>query len=157
MKAFATKAVEPGLTPMQRQSQILLIVAMLSVFAFFVLHQFWQTGFLTARFNLVEMLALYVPILLALVAPLVRMFTGRYNPARLFEAATNVALAFGSFWLIIIFPFEFAHLADMLPEGIRFVVAWLTNDLGRIVLALQVVIGGLTGLLTMLKYFSARC
>ncbi len=144
------------LTPSQRVGGLAVVGAMLLVFGFFALHQLMHTGFFTARFGTTERVALYGPILVAFAAPIVRAISGRRNPARPFEAATNLFLAVGSLWLVITFPFNFAHLADVLPDGIRFVISWISNDIGRFVLMLQVIIGGITALLTMLKYLSMR-
>jgi len=78
------------------------------------------------------------------------------NPARPFEVATNLCLALGSLWLAILFPFNFAHLAAVLPEAIRFVLAWITNDIGRLVLILQVLIGVIIAPVTLLTFWSIR-
>jgi hypothetical protein len=102
------------------------------------------------------MLALYGPILVSFAAPIVRALSGRHNPARPFEAATNLSLALGSLWLAIVFPFDFSHLPDVLPGAIRFILSWITNDIGRLVLILQVLIGLVTAPLTIFTYISIR-
>jgi hypothetical protein len=144
------------LTPAQRVGGLAVVGAMLLVLCFFALHQLMHTGFFTARFGTTERVALYGPILVAFAAPIVRAISGRRNPARPFEAATNLFLAVGSLWLVITFPLDFAHLADVLPDGIRFVISWISNDIGRWVLMLQVIIGILIAPLTMLAFFSQR-
>lgn len=150
------KTANEILTSSQRVGGLAVVGAMLLVFGFFVLHQLTHTGFFTARFGTIEMVALYGPLLLAFAAPLVRAISGRRNPARPFEAATNLFLAAGSFWLVITFPFDFARLADVLPNGMRFIISWINNDVGRLVLMLQVIIGVITALLTMIVFFSQR-
>ena len=102
------------------------------------------------------MWALYVPILVSFAAPIARAISGRLNPARPFEAATNICLAIGSLWLAIVFPFNFAHLTDVLPDALRFIFAWINNDLGRFVLMVQVIIGIVVTPLTIFTYFSIR-
>ncbi len=144
------------LTPSQRWGGLATVVAMLFVLGFFALHQWMNTGFLTGRFGQLEALCLYGPILISLAAPIVRAWTGRQNPSRPFDAATNLSLALGSLWLAIVFPFDFGHLADILPEMIRFVIAWITNDFGRLVLIVQVIIGVIIGPLTIMQYMSMR-
>lgn len=144
------------LAPSQRVGGLAVVGAMLLVFGFFVLHQLTHTGFFTAQFGTIEMVALYGPILIAFVAPIVRAISGRRNPARPFEAATNLFLAVGSLWLVITFPFDFARLADVLPNGIRFIISWINNDIGRFVLMLQVIIGVIIAPLTMIAFFSRR-
>ncbi len=144
------------LSPSQRWGALATFAAMLVLLGFFALHQWTNSGFFTPRFGPLEMLALYGPILVAFAAPLVRVASGQHNPARPFEAATNLSLALGSLWLAIVFPLDFTHLGDVLPGAVRFVVSWIGNDLGRLVLVLQVIIGVVTAPLLMLTFFSVR-
>ncbi len=145
------------LTPSQRWiGPLATIVAMLVVLGFFAAHQSANTGFFIDRFGTLEMLALYVPILLSFAAPITRAIGGRHNPARPFEVAMNISLAIGSLWLAIVFPFNFAHLADVLPSALRFVFLWINNDIGRFVLILQVIIGVIVAPLTIFTFFSVR-
>lgn len=144
------------LTPSQRWCGLATVVAMLVLLGFFAAHQLANTGFFTAQFGSLEMLALYGPILISFAAPIARAISGRHNPARPFEAAMNFALAIGSLWLAIVFPFNFAHLTDVLPGAIRFVLSWINNDIGRLVLILQVIIGLIVAPLTIITFFSIR-
>jgi len=144
------------LTPLQRWTGLATVVAMLLVLGFFAFHQLAGTGFFVATFGSWEMVCLYGPILVSFAAPIIRALSGRKNPARPFEVATNLSLALGSLWLVIVFPFNFSHLADVLPDAIRFIFSWITNDIGKAVLILQVIIGTVAALLTTFKYLSVR-
>jgi hypothetical protein len=156
MKTIVEKTNEEILTKSQRWAGLTIVGAMLLLCGFFAYHQFANTGFFTAAFGSAEMFSLYGPILLSFAAPVIRALSGRKNSARPFEAATSLFLAMGSLWLFIVFPFNFSHLADILPGVIRIILSWITNDIGRLVLILQVIIGAITALLTILKYFSIR-
>jgi hypothetical protein len=144
------------LTPSQRVGGLAVVGAMLLVFGFFAWHQLTSTGFFAAQFGPVDRLALYGPILVSLIAPIVRAVSGQRNPARPFQAATNLSLALGSLWLAIGFPFDFSHLSDVLPGAIRFALSWITDDIGRFVLILQVLIGVIATPLTIFTYISIR-
>ena len=145
------------LTPSQRWiGPIATVIAMLVLLGFFASHQQSNTGFFTDKFGSMEMLALYIPILLSFAPPIARVISGRQNPARPFEAVTNLSLALGSLWLAIVFPFNFAHLNDVMPSAIRFIFAWITNDIGRFVLILQVIISVIIAPLTIFAFFSVR-
>ena len=144
------------LTPLRRGGELLNVTAMLFLLGFLVYHQGAGTGFFTARFGTLEMVCLYGPILLALIASTARALTGRLNPARPFDAATSLCLAMGSLWLLIRFPFDYTHLADALPTAIRFVLARVTDDVGKVLLALQVIIGPISAIQTARKYLSIR-
>jgi hypothetical protein len=152
----ANKIDHDCLTSTQRWAGLLIVVGMLLLFGFFLFHQITRTGFFTSKFGSLEMFCLYSPIFVSLVAPIVRAVSGRQNPSRPFDAVTNVSLAFGSFWLWMIFPFDFAHLGDVLPSILRFVTSLITNDVGKILLMLQWIGGPISGLFTILKYFSVR-
>jgi hypothetical protein len=156
MKTVVEKADTEVLTATQRWAELLVFVGMLLLSGFLAYHQITNTGFFSTKFGLLEMFCLYGPILVSLAAPIIKASSGRRNPARPFEAATNLSLAIGSLWLWIVFPFNFAHLADVLPNVFRFVISWITDDIGRVLLMLQVIIGSIAALLTIWKYLSIR-
>lgn len=139
-----------------RWGEFVMVAAMLFLLGFLVYHQSVNSGFFTSKFGTLEMVCLYGPILLSFAAPIVRAVTGRRNPARPFDAATNLFLGLGSLWLLIVFPFDFTHLADTLPTGLRFVLAWVTNDIGRIPLILQIIVGPISALLNAWRYTIIR-
>ncbi len=114
------------------------------------------TGFFTAKFGTMEMVCLYGPMLLSLAAPVVRAVTGRRNPARPFEIVTNIFLACAALWLLLVFPFNFVHLADALPAALRFALVWITGEIGRAVLILQIIVGTIWAVVTTVQYLSVR-
>jgi hypothetical protein len=140
----------------QRWAGMYTFVLMLLLLVFFAYHQWENTGFFTDKFGWAEMLALYAPILISFGPPIQRLIQGRRNPARPLEAVTDLSLAIGSFWLWTHFPFNFAHLADPFPVAMRFAFAWITNNIGRWILLLQVIIGFLSSITTMASYLSAK-
>jgi hypothetical protein len=38
------------------------------------------------------------------------------------------------------FPFEFAEFADVLPESLRFLVQWISNDIARVLMVLAIIV-----------------
>jgi len=144
------------LGPFERGLELVVVPMMGLLFAFLLAHQRAGTGFFTARFGTLEQVCLYGPIFVAMLAPVVRALTGRRNPGRLFEAAANLSLAAGSLWLLIRFPFDFTHLADVLPAALRFVLAWVPDLVGWMLMFGQVVIGPISALLLVLKYFRVQ-
>ncbi len=156
MKTVGKQTEKEVLTAAQRGGELISVIVILLVFGFFAYHQVAHTGFFTAKFGAEEMVCLYGPILLSLAAPIVRAGTGRRNPARPFEVVTNVFLALAALWLLLVFPFNFAHLADVLPGALHFVLAWITNEIGKVVLILQIIVGTIWALVTTVKYLSVR-
>ncbi|MCZ7542847.1 MAG: hypothetical protein M5R40_04600 [Anaerolineae bacterium] len=125
----------------QRVGALLIAAGMLLLAGFFVAHQATNTGFFTARFGAMEAILLYGPILLSIIDFVVQAVTGRRNPARPFEVASGLLLGLAALWFLIVFPFDFSHLADALPEGVRFLLAWVTDDIGKIPLVIQLFAG----------------
>lgn len=156
MNTAKDKIDKDTLSSPARAAEVFFVVCMLLLLAFFVYHQSTNTGFFTEKFGPLEMLCLYGPLLFGISAPAIRAWIGRRNPARPFEAATSLFLAAGSLWLATVFPFNFAHLADALPGAVRSLLAWVTDDMGRAVLILQVIIGPISALPALWKYFSIR-
>lgn len=155
MKTIA-KSDEDQLSLRQRGAEFILVTIMLLLFGFFAYHQFSGTGFMTAGFGPIESVALYGPILVSLAAPVVRALNGSRNSGRPFEIATHLSLMMGSFWLVRIFPFDFSHLGDVMPTVVRLFFSWMTNDIGRLILILQVLLSPLSAVATALIYFSVR-
>jgi hypothetical protein len=129
-------------------------LAMIIVFWFFSAHELQQTGFFTDEFGQTERWALYIPIFLTMVPPVVRASIGSRNAGRLWEALANLSLAIGSTWLFFVFPFDFEHLPDVLPVFMQFPFGWISNGLGRIILAVQVIVAILTAGGALWKYVS---
>jgi uncharacterized membrane protein HdeD (DUF308 family) len=156
MNAVKEKTDKEVLTALQRWGELIIVVALVLLLAFFANHQSTNTGFFTAKFGLLEMVLLYGSILFALIAPIMRALSGRRNPARPLEAASSLFTAIAGLWFLIVFPFNFSHFADTLPTTIRFLFAWITDDIGKIPLILQVILGPISALVTTLKYLSTR-
>lgn len=148
-----TQANKEYLSIGQRVGEVIGIAAMLVVIAFFINHLRLDTGFFTSAFGPLEMLCLFVPLVLSLTGPIARVVTGRRNPARPFDIATNALLALGSLWLLIVFPFDFTRLADALPSNLQFLLGWVTDWMGKVVLILQVVVGAAMVAITMRLYY----
>ena len=156
METVAKQTDKEVLTLSQRGGEIMSVAVTLLVFGFFASHQVAHTGFYTARFGAMAMVCVYGPILLSFAAPIVRAVTGRRNPARPFEVVANGFLAIAALWLLLVFPFNFAHLADVLPAAIRFVLAWISNDIGKVVMILQIIVGTSWAAVTLVQYLSVR-
>jgi len=156
MQANAEKPNRENLTLAERVGEVAIIASLLFLFGFFWLHQSTNTGFFTAGFGTLARVCLYGPIVIALVAPAVRAVTGRRNPARPSEAVANTSLGLGTLWLLISFPLDFTHLGDVLPTSIRFLLGWVTDGLGRILMILQVILMPISVAVNIGWYFTIR-
>ncbi len=156
MSAPVGRKDRENLTVGQRFGEFVTMVITFLFFGFFAYHQQANTGFFTAKFGSQEMFCFYGPMLLSLAAPATRAVTGLRNPARPLEVATNLFTAIGALWLLTVFPLDFTHLADALPSGIRFLLAWVNNDIGRIPIILAAIFCPIAALVTAIVYFSHR-
>jgi len=103
---------------------------------YFVAHQMFSTGFFTATFGTLEMILLYG-------TPIFWIFTCAVLLLELKDLSRDIdsfgGLAFaavGFFWLFLVFPFDFAYFADVLPETLRFLVQWISDGIVRVLLLL---------------------
>jgi len=145
------KSEAESVTAAQRWAELLVVAAMLLLFSIFKYHQVANTGFFSTKFGLLEMCCLYGPILVLWIAPLLGDTSGQRNQARPFDAAANLSPAIGSLWLLIVFPFNFAHLADFLPQTLLFATSWITNGIGKMLLMMQIIICPVVALVTRVK------
>jgi hypothetical protein len=132
------------------------IGATLLVALFFIANQLQETGLFTSDFGNLEMVLFYVPMLFGLVPPFVRLVTGRRNLARPFEVAGSILFMLGASYLLAVWPFDVTHLADLLPQSLRFLLDWITNDLAQLLTAFAIFITLLVSIWTFFLYISVR-
>jgi hypothetical protein len=122
--------------PGGRFGEVVASIAVLLVTFYFVYSQLDNTGFFTSSFRTTEEVLFYLPVPLGIAVNCIRLATGRRNPARPLEFVDDVVIAVAAFWMLAVFPFNFAHLTDLLPGFLRFLLSWVSNDIGRIALFL---------------------
>lgn len=116
-----------------------IVVLGVLIGSYCIAHQTRSTGFFTATFGTFEMILLYGTLLYWIVTSAL-IIVGQKNLSRdldlggLFFAAIAVA------WLLVVFPFEFAYFADVLPDSLRFVVQWISNDIARVLMVLSFIV-----------------
>lgn len=108
--------------------------------AFFVYHQTENTGFMTSDFGLTASLFFYGSFAATIMASIARAIIGRRDTTRPFELASNVFTAIAALWFLSAFPFNFAHLADALPSFMQFILSWITNEIGWLIILLTAIV-----------------
>jgi hypothetical protein len=137
--ALVEREVEYADPHEDRGLSIAIVVVGVLMGLFFVAHQARSTGFFTGAFGGLEMLLLYGTLLYWIVTAAL-IIVGQKNLSRdldlggLFFAAIAVA------WLLVAFPFDFAHVADASPDSLRFLVQWISNDIARVLMALSFIV-----------------
>ena len=139
-----------------RFGEFVAIIVISLVGWYFVSSQRQGTGFFTSSFGVPEQILFYLPIVLGIAISGVRILTGRRNNARLLEIVNAVATVAAAIGLYIVFPFNFAHLGDLLPSQIQFLVNWIPNYLARLVIVLCGIAGFVNIFYTSYLYLGVR-
>jgi hypothetical protein len=98
---------------------------------YFILHQVQLTGFFTASFGIFEMILFYGTLLYWIVTS-VLIIIGQKNMSRDLDLWALFLTAFAVIWLLILFPYDFALFAKVLPDSLTFLLQWISNDLARV-------------------------
>ena len=107
---------------------------------YLIVHQTVSTGFFTPKFSTFEMIMLY-GIFIYWIITSVLILIGQKHPSRDLDSYGGLFFAtFAIGWLIVIFPFEFTHFADLLPDFLRFIVQWISNEIAIVLLILLFII-----------------
>ena len=66
---------------------------------------------------------------------------GRKNPSRDLDSFGGLFFAtFGISWLLVVFPFDFAYFANVVPDFLRFLLKWISNDIARVIMVLLIIV-----------------
>ena len=80
-------------------------------------------------------------ILIYWIITSVLILIGQKHPSRDLDSYGGLFFAtFAIGWLIVVFPFEFTHFADVLPDFLRFLVQWISNEIALVLLILLFII-----------------
>jgi len=143
IKSWFSKQVEEDVDddiPLdERVASIAIVVFGVLIALYFAAHQTWSTGFFTATFGTLEMLLLYGSLIYWIVTSALMLF-GCKNLSRDFDIPGLFFVTVGIAWLFMVFPFDFAYFADVLPDFLRFLVQWISNDIARVVMVLWIIV-----------------
>jgi hypothetical protein len=107
---------------------------------FFRAHHIESTGFFTMKFGALEMFLFYgFWVFWITTASLEAIFSQRFL-SRIVDTFGGIIFCVLSIAILLfLFPFEFSHLADVLPESIRFLVQWISNDIAQVIMGLLMI------------------
>lgn len=110
------------------------------ILLYLIAHQLLSTGFFVANFDALALVFLYGSLIEWIVVAVLES-VGHKNISRDIDAFGGIIfVVIGGLWLLVVFPFEFAYFAKVLPESIRFLLNWISNDVARVILVLWVVV-----------------
>jgi len=150
------EARKDGLSLSDRAGNAAGILTMLVLLWFFIAHQTSSTGFFTSKFGQTEAFLFYAPPLLSIIATAAKAAVGRRNVLRPLDMAGMILSFVALVWVFAAFPFDFSHLADVLPGFLRFLLQWITNDFARGVMALAMIVIPVVAVYTAALYVFVR-
>lgn len=140
----------------ERKAQLIPVVGIVVVIAFFVIHQTRPTGFFTEDFGTLASVLLYGMLIAAAVPFLVRGLVGRKNLTRLFEAGAMVVVFVAHVYLLAVFPFNFTHFAAPLPSSLEFLLDWVSATLAKWVLGIGIIGSATFSVFSLLLYLTVK-
>jgi hypothetical protein len=130
-----------GIPLSERVVGIAIVVFSILLVLHFVAHQRQSTGFFTEAFGASEMLMLYGLLILGIISAGLEGVFGLRLYSRLFDGLGGLILAaVCTVWLLVVFPFDFAHFADVMPDYLNFVAGWISNDIARVLMVLGIIV-----------------
>lgn len=123
----------------ERVGNVVAVVVIILVTLYFVAHQMGSTGFFTSKFGTLEKFLFYAVLIYQIVPTASRTVFGRKNLARLFEIFGSALGTVALVWLFVVYPFDFAYFADVLPSFLRFLLQWISNDIVRVLMVLGII------------------
>lgn len=144
IKSWWSKAVEKEMDDTMENSMrvggkgIFLVGVICTLY--FVAHQILSTGFFTPQFGTLEMVMLY-GYLIAMMVSGTLYGLGRKHLSRYFDVFGGMLFAAVAItWLFVVFPFDFAYFANVLPDFLRFIAQWISNDIARVLMVLIIIV-----------------
>lgn len=137
-----------------RLGEFIAVFMIMVLAAFWLRHQRLDTGFFTDEFGTFETFLFYGSMFFAVLPPLVRGIMGRRNVSRPWDIWANMVGVLTAIWLLSAFPFNFNYLPDALPSSLQFLLEWVTNDIGKIPLILQIIFMPIATLVYLWQYIT---
>jgi hypothetical protein len=136
-KAEADKGIPFG----ERVTGIAIVVVFSLIVFYFVAHQTLSTGFFIETFGILEMIMLYGSLIFMIISAALEGIFGQRLLSRLWDAFGGLIFAtIGVTWLLVVFPFEFTYFSNVLPDFLRFLVQWISNDIARVLMVLIIIV-----------------
>ena len=131
----AKKEAEKPLPRPERVFGIGIVVISILMIIFFLAHQTQSTGFFTSKFGSLEMLFFYGFWIFWISTAGLESILSQRLLSRIVDTFGGVIFAVISIaWNLVVFPFDFTYFANVLPEPLRFLVQWISNDIAWVII-----------------------
>jgi hypothetical protein len=132
---------DKGIPDSERIVGVGIVVFCAMMMIYFVVHQMRSTGFFTEKFGAWEMIMFYGSWVFWIVTASLEGILGQRLLSRLWDTFGGLIFAaIATVWLLVVFPFEFSYIADVLPDSLRFTIRWISNDIARVGLVIAIIL-----------------
>jgi hypothetical protein len=128
-----TQQIRPGIPPNPRLSFAITTTIFGLTALFFAAHQAWSTGFFLSSFTPIQAALLYSSILYGILLTNTEVIGLRKDHIWIVNIIGAGLWTVTTAWLFFAFPFDFTHLAAVVPWPFQFLVTWITNSIGKAV------------------------
>ena len=143
IKNWFSRAKTEAEKPLPRNERVVgiaIVVFCILMILFFVTHQIQTTGFFTENFGPLEMLLFYGFWIFWITTASLEALLSQRLLSRIVDTFGGLIFAtISEAILLLLFPFEFTYLAEVLPASIRFLVQWISNDIARVIIILVII------------------
>lgn len=137
----AKEEADKGIPRQDRVTSVGVFVTTLLILVYFVLHHVGQTGFFTLKFETLEMILFYGSLIFLIISSGLEGIFAQRLLSRLWDALGGLIFAtIGVSWLLIVFPFDFTYFSNILPDFLRFVVQWISNDIAKGIMVIGIIL-----------------
>ena len=134
------------------RAAIVFVSIFILIVLYFGAHQTGSTGFFTTKFGTFETLLLYGSLFEWITVGVLEFF-GRKNLSRDIDAFGGIIfVTIAGIWLFVIFPFEFTHFADVLPDSLRFLLQWISNEIAVVIMVLGLIVAPIMAVYQLILY-----
>ena len=140
----------------ERAGQLISVMLTIIASTYLFMHWLRDTGFYDPGFDEIDATVLFGPILFGLVPPLFRFLVGRKNASRPSDVIVSVLFTISAIYFLANFMFNMEVFATPLPEGARFLLDWISDDVARALLGLAVVGGAFSAAWNVLTYVKVK-
>jgi hypothetical protein len=136
----AKAEADKGVPLNERFAGVAIVVVNIFMILYYLTHQVWSTGFFTSAFGTLEMILLYGSLIAWIITGALEGIFGQRLLSRLFDVFGGIIfITISTAWLFVVFPFEFVYFADALPDFLRFLIQWISNDIAKGIMAVGII------------------
>jgi len=117
--------------PSDRFGNLIGIILGIVCLLFFVVHLTSQTGFFTSSFGTASAIIFFAATAWGLTASGLRLVTGRRSPSKLADIIGSFLVMISVIYFLSSWQFDFTHVADPLPDFLKWGLQWMTDEFAR--------------------------